>query len=171
MFFFQCCILARRYETEAKQYCPEPLLGIFNYTESVMDRCNNDTELNLIHVGEVYCLLHLQDNDTYYLSVLNPGVVDNTAFFRFTCFVSHLPTVNITLLHVLLKYLIILSHVNIHIKRENTIPLLEKLITKHIKYIPCVTCHSLNLLCFKNTKIINEFTNKYFTKLTINDRI
>lgn len=35
------------YEREAKQFCPEPLLGIFNYTETVMNVCDNDTELDV----------------------------------------------------------------------------------------------------------------------------
>ncbi|KAK3085735.1 hypothetical protein FSP39_007978, partial [Pinctada imbricata] len=95
-------------ESNAKSWCPSPLLGSFEYiyddnmgmtscgAGSIWDVCTDRTTMTFNYTlcstvlafsqeGEVYCTVVLQSGSTYYVSVLNPGSVDGASYYRFTC--------------------------------------------------------------------------------------
>ncbi|XP_061164536.1 uncharacterized protein LOC133173571 [Saccostrea echinata] len=102
-------IVMKGREVNAKQWCPVPLLGNFTYThnDGISTTCGSlNSDLNVCpswsimtfnytmcstvqgfsDEGILYCLKYVLKGSTIYLSVLNPGVVDNTATHRFTCY-------------------------------------------------------------------------------------
>ncbi|XP_062594079.1 uncharacterized protein LOC134255564 [Saccostrea cucullata] len=92
---------------DVKQWLPTPLLGTFEYTKvtsagvsscgtgSVWDVCNNRTTMTFnmtqcnsvvaYSQGKVYGVFYVTKGSTYYVVVVNPGTVDNSKYFRFTC--------------------------------------------------------------------------------------
>ncbi|KAK3097990.1 hypothetical protein FSP39_015096 [Pinctada imbricata] len=95
--------------TESKQWCPIPMRGIFSYihNDGTTNTCGSGTSKMTLcpawstmsfnyslcstvqafsQEGTVYCIDTVEDSGTYFTTVINPGHVDDSTYFRFTCF-------------------------------------------------------------------------------------
>ncbi|KAJ8298110.1 hypothetical protein KUTeg_024641, partial [Tegillarca granosa] len=103
-------LVKQGYEANVKQTCPTPLQGVFSYTSndgstsscgsgSQVDVCTSTDTMTYDYTkcstvqaysqeGEVYCVSHVTSGSNYFVYALNPGTVDNTNYYRFTCFVN-----------------------------------------------------------------------------------
>nr|XP_022322382.1 uncharacterized protein LOC111123938 isoform X5 [Crassostrea virginica] len=101
-------IVRKGYEQSVKQWCPIPLLGAFtyNHTDGATTTCSGNSGLSVCpswttmkfdymkcstvqafsSEGTVDCIHSTTDGTNFYTTVLNPGVVDNSNFYRFTCY-------------------------------------------------------------------------------------
>ncbi|XP_078324582.1 uncharacterized protein LOC144622621 [Crassostrea virginica] len=101
-------IVRKGYEQSVKQWCPIPLLGAFtyNHTDGTTTTCSGNSGLTVCpswttmkfdytkcstvqafsSEGTVDCIHSTTDGTNFYTTVLNPGVVDNSNFYRFTCY-------------------------------------------------------------------------------------
>ncbi|XP_033729074.1 neurogenic locus notch homolog protein 2-like isoform X2 [Pecten maximus] len=101
-------LVKQGYETSSKLTCASPFLGTFTYqytdgsstscgTGSEWDVCSDNsmmtfnyskcsTKVAFTQEGQLYCINTLTSGDLYYQSAINLGTVDNTNYFRFSCF-------------------------------------------------------------------------------------
>lgn len=102
-------IVKKGHEADAKHWCPVMLLSNFTYSHndgsatncgpsnSDLAVCPSWTTMTFNYAscstvqgfsaeGVLYCLKYVLSGSTIFLSVLNPGVVDNISTHRFTCY-------------------------------------------------------------------------------------